>query len=495
MLARHLAVCGVEAEQLVKKSVMDHGKLRSKVRDYFRAQLEDGKRRIDAGGPLTDTEKQGVSQSVSMLEDGNREFWHLMGSDNARAELDAFFAATDLPVEQYRDHIPRVLDEIRKARIGAYKALLQYAEGLETYDFTEPMSAAVSAPDAPEDATGYPGINEAVETFFRVHEKSANWTHGTVEKRRAMLAIAVEWFGPERSMAKISKRDAAELKEALLSLPANRSKVSRLRGLSLRDAVRVEGLPRISNATVNAHLSAFKIFWDWAEKHDYAPEALFQSMTVSAKGHGSKERKPFAQDALAKAYAALTDRQGAFYKKTSHRWATLIAMFSGARLNEVCQLQVDDIKEVQGIWVFDFNDEGDAHKRLKSSAAKRRVPIHSKLIELGLLDYHQQQQATGQEKMFPDYSYHPKHGYGGSLSKWFNRTFTQTLGIKTEAHVFHGLRHTFATRLGHADVPTERIQFIIGHEREGVTHQVYMKDGYTIEQTRDAVELFRVGKD
>ena len=174
------------------------------------------------------------------------------------------------------------------------------------------------------------------------------------------------------------------------------------------------------------------------------------------------------------------------------RWATLIALYTGARLNEVCQMQVKDIYLENEIWLFDINDEGDDKKRLKTSAARRKVPIHSQLIQLGLLDYHARQQAHGYDRIFNDYTYTEKHGYGDKLSKWFNRTFTKNLGIKSDAHVFHGLRHTFATRLNQADVETERVQFIIGHEREGVTHHVYMKDGYTLQQTKDAVERFIV---
>jgi len=196
MLARHLAFCGFKAEQAFNRASMDHAELRTKVRDYFRAQLEDGKRRIDASGPLSAEQREVYATSLAMMENGNREYWLLLGSDIARAELDAFFAATGLSRAEYQDHIPRVLDEIRKARIGAHKAMLQHAEGLDAYDFAEPLRAAESAPVAPGGKAAYPTISEAVEAFFRVHEKSAVWTPGTVEKRRAMLAIAVEWFGP-----------------------------------------------------------------------------------------------------------------------------------------------------------------------------------------------------------------------------------------------------------------------------------------------------------
>lgn len=492
MLARHLAVSGAGAQQLVTLAGMDHAELRAQVRDYFRAQLEEGKQRINAAGPLRADQKQAFSQSLGMLEEGNAEFWHLVGSDHARRELDAFFTATGLPREKFRDRIPQVLDELRKARIGMYKAMQQHAEGLETYDFTEAVRAAESALETEDAGSGYPSISEAVQTFFRVHEKSSDWTPGTFQKRQTMLATAVEWFGPETSMGDISKRDAAGFKEMLLSLPKSRATSPRLRDLSLREALEVPGVERISNTTVNAHLSACRIFWDWAEKHDYAPEVLFTGLSVASKGHGSKERGQFSQEALEKAYTALTDPGSRFYGKTSHRWATLIAMHSGARLNEVCQLRVDDVIQVDGIWAFDFNEEGDPDKRLKSAAAKRRVPVHSKLIDLGFLKFREAQAARGHERLFPEYRYSPKHGYGDALSKWFNRTFTQGLGIKTEAHVFHGLRHTFATRLFQADVATEMVQFIVGHERESVTHQVYAKEAYTLQQTQKAVERFTV---
>ena len=55
------------------------------------------------------------------------------------------------------------------------------------------------------------------------------------------------------------------------------------------------------------------------------------------------------------------------------------------RLNEIAQLWVHDIKQEHGIWIFDLQ-EGDG-QRLKTKAATRKVPIHSKLIEAGLIKY------------------------------------------------------------------------------------------------------------
>ncbi|MEM9476627.1 MAG: hypothetical protein AAGA71_15130 [Pseudomonadota bacterium] len=56
--------------------------------------------------------------------------WPLLGSDHAAAELESFFSETGLSREAYREHIPMVLNEIRKARIAAHKAIVEFGESL-----------------------------------------------------------------------------------------------------------------------------------------------------------------------------------------------------------------------------------------------------------------------------------------------------------------------------------------------------------------------------
>ncbi|MBL4873736.1 MAG: site-specific integrase [Rhodobacteraceae bacterium] len=422
----------------------------------------------------------------------NEDYWDLIGKANTTDALKHFCEATGIPEQQEPEYLWAILDEIRKAQAGVFRALLEHGQSLDVYDFRGRQGGA----EAPSSGTGVLSagttLSKAVDAYFVEHEKTGNWTPGTIHKRRAALGVAMEWYGPDIDMTMIGKQEASGLKDLLLSLPANRSKTAATRDLTLREAVAVPDVRRIGNTTVNSYLGAYKNFWAWAEAHGYAPEALFDGLKVGSRGGETKERTAFTKEALSKVYVALTDPSSKFHKNECHRWATLIAMFTGARLNEVCQLQLKDIRQEGETWLFDFTEAGEDTKRLKSKAAQRRVPVHSQLIELGLLGYHTRLQVQEHDRLFPDYTYSPKQGYGDKLSKWFNRTFTKSLGIKSDAHVFHGLRHTFATRLNQADVETARIQFIIGHERLGVTHQVYMKEGYSLQQTKDAVERFAV---
>ncbi|WP_225402201.1 tyrosine-type recombinase/integrase, partial [Escherichia coli] len=53
----------------------------------------------------------------------------------------------------------------------------------------------------------------------------------------------------------------------------------------------------------------------------------------------------------------------------------LVGMYTGMQLNEICSLQIDNIKTVEGVWCFEVT-EG------KTRNAARLVPIHSKLRTL-----------------------------------------------------------------------------------------------------------------
>lgn len=494
MLSRHLASCGEQVRRELQDTSMNHAELRAAVTDYFRTQLAEAKTRRAEIGPFTGADRESIEFTGGLYEEANHEFWRIMGRDYAEEELRRFFETTGLSREEYWPHAMRVLDEIRKARIGANKALLAHDDALRQYDFSEHRSAPVGPSEAERPTSHTTSLGEAVEAYFRHEEATHSVSSSTIEKRRAILDLALDWFGPDADMARIGKKEAAELKAALLDLPSNRTKRPELAGLSLREMLAVPGLDPIAPGTANAYVSALKLFWTWAEAHGYAPEVLFQGVTIRSRSQGMKERKAFTPDALQLVYAAVTSPDSKFYRKTDHRWATLIAMHTGARLNEVCQLRLSDMVEIDGTWVFDLNDEGEGDKRLKSKAGKRRVPVHSHLIELGLLRHVASLIERGEERLFPSYTYSEKSGYGDKLSKWFNRTLVQSLGIKSDAHVFHGLRHTFNTQLTQADVPTDLRAFIVGHEREGITNQVYGRDGYTIKQMTEAVQRFTVVK-
>lgn len=116
------------------------------------------------------------------------------------------------------------------------------------------------------------------------------------------------------------------------------------------------------------------------------------------------------------------------------------------------------------------------------------MPVHQKLIDAGLLGYVQAMRDRKATKLFPDFTYDPKNGWGRQQSRWFNDRLLVELGLKTKTRVFHSLRHTVNTRLLQAGVSPALVKSIIGHEQEGMTHRQYFKEGYTLQQLNEAMQ-------
>jgi hypothetical protein len=84
-----------------------------------------------------------------------------------------------------------------------------------------------------------------------------------------------------------------------------------------------------------------------------------------------------------------------------------------ARLNELAQITTKHIRKHGSIHFIHFGSD----LRLKNVASIRSVPIHSKLIELGFLDYVSKQDGL----LFPGIPRHSSGRYSDAPSKAFRR--------------------------------------------------------------------------
>ena len=169
-------------------------------------------------------------------------------------------------------------------------------------------------------------------------------------------------------------------------------------------------------------------------------------------------------------------------------WVPLLGLYTGARLEEICQLRVEDIKLDKDIWIIDINDDYD--KRLKNKNAKRIIPIHPKLIELGFLDRVQYLKLAGKDRVFCDLQ-RGRDGYGTVASKWFAR-YRARCGITEDGKVFHSFRHTFIDHLKQKGVAIDKIAALVGHEDQSMTSGRYGK-AYGADVLLEVVKQFEFG--
>ena len=141
-------------------------------------------------------------------------------------------------------------------------------------------------------------------------------------------------------------------------------------------------------------------------------------------------------------------------------WIPLLAMFTGARIGELCQLESSDVFRVGEVWVLDINLKGKL-KRLKTPGSTRRIPVHSKLIELGFLDYLQAVCEAGSTPLWPELVGSKKHSIQ-YFSNWFGR-FKRAAAPNSKLPDLHSFRHTVRTKMNKARVSVRVQDEITGH--------------------------------
>jgi integrase len=198
-------------------------------------------------------------------------------------------------------------------------------------------------------------------------------------------------------------------------------------------------------------------------------------------------RAPFVKDDLIKLFHSedyLEDR----HDKSYQFWMPILALFTGARLNELAQLHLSDIRQAEdGVWVFDINDEEG--KRLKAKSSKRIIPIHSFLLnDLNFRSYVEHLKAKGEQRLFPELK-EGRDGFGRNVSRWFNETYRHKCGIvftDGRKRDFHSFRDTFITHLVHQKVNDRMRLQVEGHSAGKDMTNVYA-DPFPARQLYDEV--------
>lgn len=132
--------------------------------------------------------------------------------------------------------------------------------------------------------------------------------------------------------------------------------------------------------TANSYVSNVKIVLGWAAETGRLPANPAAGLRFgTGKRKAGEGRLPFNDDEARLLLETARKRCGA------DRWIPWLLAFTGARVEEVAQAMVGDIREQDGTVYLDINaDEG---KSLKTAESARRAPLHPALIAEGFLHY------------------------------------------------------------------------------------------------------------
>lgn len=269
-------------------------------------------------------------------------------------------------------------------------------------------------------------IAQVIEHYFEDKQSTTKLKEKTKGSIKAVLKIFSEIMD-SLCFDAIGYDEMRRYKQIILKLPKNINCDRRYKGKKIIEIIAIPDLDLLSNKTRNKHLGTMSTVFEWAMRHGYTDKNYAKGLTVAAQDE--QVREIFTMEDLQKIISSDEYKRvkGKQFKKHAFFWAPLIGMFTGARLNEICQLKVSDICEEDGIWYFAFCSDGE--EVAKNKVAIRNVPIHKTLMKIGLLNYVKLQKKRKQKMLFSDLTKHSKNGYGAQVSKWFNRYLVK-VGVK-----------------------------------------------------------------
>lgn len=260
----------------------------------------------------------------------------------------------------------------------------------------------------------------------------------TVRTYDMKFGVFLEWGG-DRHIQDVAHEDVTEYKEHLMHKVRVR-------------AGRKAGQIGLDLPTVDNYVGVLNGLYKWAQKGGLYPRQMllptYEQRETTKAMKRDRARAGIANRAF-KPHELITAFKPDHYlrenKSAHHYWPALIALYTGMRLGEVSQLALEDIRMDSGMWAIDIND--DDYKRVKSAAARRVIPMHPVLIELGLPQFVQDVRDLGLgTQLFPMLLPKLSDGSLGNApgKKW--DLYLKAIGLTDDALTFHSLRRT-ANRL------------------------------------------------
>ena len=275
--------------------------------------------------------------------------------------------------------------------------------------------------------------------------------------------------------------------------------VTRRDVLAFKDKLLAEGQ---SAANVIMKLSRLRTLLQWAADNELATGNPATGVTVLDTERARNRRLEFDLDALRRIFASPVYSGGARPaggRGEAAYWLPLLALFTGARLEELGQLRPDDVQELaypdgEGVerrtWFIRIREDATDKLRLKNAASERDVPVHPELERLGFLQYVAAMRGAGEARLFPRLRPNVYGRLTAKWGEWFGPYLRNVCGLTDKRLVFHSFRHTFKQYARHAGIEEGVQRQIMGHSSTDVADEY--GSGYPLHRVVEGIGRYRV---
>tara|TARA_R110002126_G_scaffold5275_5_gene28019 strand:- start:984 stop:2660 length:1677 start_codon:yes stop_codon:yes gene_type:complete len=347
----------------------------------------------------------------------------------------------------------RFADRIMEARVDVSRRVLARMND----DFSShPANADVSFV---EEQPGHPHLNpgsnggDVVDDALLLGEQIASYVNdrgravsdATRSANRGRLRVLAAYFGEDTDIHSITQRQMGAFRDTLLDLPRDPFRSLPDTPVAEMPAVaKARGLPIVDRNNARIIMETASSFLRRLVERGLLARDPCVGLAIRKDPRAQRKRRSFTTGELqslfdAEPYLTQSDAKQVF---DGAYWVPLIALLSGMRLAEVCQLWTDDIAAIDGTMSIRVRHNPQRGQRLKTIGSERVIPVHSELVRLGFGRWATRRTANGPERLFPDIPF----SQSGSASDVFSKRFSyrmKRLGLTGSGLVFHSFRHTF----------------------------------------------------
>jgi integrase len=222
-------------------------------------------------------------------------------------------------------------------------------------------------------------------------------------------------------------------------------------------------LAKYTISTARGYISRLRSIWNYCEQLSEVTTACPFDNHSFAGGTATIKKKSFTLQEINLIKEHIVDEE------PIKQLLVKLAVFTGCRISELCNLQVKHIiseDDIDAIYI----------EKGKTDAATRVIPLTS---ELG-----RRLKALAESKGDTDLLL----GLNGkAMSRWFSRIKTAHIS-KDTAKTFHSFRVMFSTAMQRSEVIELKAAAIVGHSRGNTMTYGYYSDGYTLVQLKAAYD-------
>lgn len=462
-------------------------------------QHEDANRALTRGGQAI-ADKEIVLRKVTATDgrEGHSEIVQVI-----RPEIDERLTENGIQLENETERKLAQL-ALQRARLAAYQDVAEREKGSNVPTPARPDLIVPLIPDNPDEEL-VPTVSEMLGIWRRQkNPKDKDWSD-----RALYVSRFVQHFGDLR-VNEIKKKHIREFRDLHMEVP--KSAPHRLRGASLSELIAFgKQHPKIAKLawhTINTKaIGSLQAILRLAVTEGYCEVNVASGMHLDKECDPKKsERLPFSPKQICQLFAAPEFTSGKPLSPggcgEAGYWLPILSGYTGARVEELAQLEVADIKQDYGHDYLDITTIDNAPDRkkdpiahaksLKNTNARREIPLHPDLITLGFLDYVEEMRRAGKRRVFP-----LVQAYRGRIAKnigrWLNRLIDKRVTERSE-FTFHSFRHVLANELRNrapqAGVLDKVIDGLVGHAGGQVSDRYGLP--HALRARQHAVNLFGI---